>query len=308
MIRSALCNLIGGRINMTDAATLAKLGEWAERWHDELSDSELWKDLLNIYTIAVSAGQSEVILRHQVQRFLGARYDTQNLMPVDQVFLLITDPDIWDRTGTPTRVADLPSMGTYVKPTSEQIALVSSNAADTAKSVTLVGELAGVEMREVLTLNGTTPVLSANSYDIVYTLAKELTVGDVTVTGNTTAAALVTLLRDEYERKHLRLRLLETPVQALTLMVLGKRKPTPYRVASDAPAVRCLSHALEFLTHGDALDWLEQKSDAEKMWGKGLAFLEKAKEKEVFQSANIQQLVPYDGHGYGPELTGKGYL
>jgi hypothetical protein len=299
MILSELALRVGKKIGMTDATTLALIYEWADARHQMICTEELWKDLLSIYTLAVSASQSTVILPPQIDRPVAARYDDMNLLPVDQVFLFVTDPQVWDRTGRAARMAEQPSLGTRVQPTSEKLSLVSSNAADTAKTVSIVGELAGAEVRENLTLNGTTPVQSVQTYDLVYTLAKEATAGDVSVTGVTSLAALLTLRSDESARQHCRLRLLETPQQAITLMVLGKRKPPRLLRASDQPALRGIDGCLEAFVLADAYEWQRQTEDASDKRGEAMALLEQLKKTEIYHAANTQQLVPYDSDAPG---------
>lgn len=308
MILGDLADLIGGKVNMTDSATLALIKSWAARRHDMLCQHALWLDLLNLYTLSVSAAQSEVILRPQIAHVVGARYDMTNLMPVDQVFSFIADPSVWDRTGRATRMARLPSLGTYVKPTSEKINLVSASAGDTAKSVSIVGELGGEEMRETLTLNGTSTVVSANSYDVIYSIAKEQTAGMVTITGFTTAAVLGYIAAQETGRRYPRIRLLETPSQALTLVVLGKRRVPKLVANSDETAFDGLDLALEAFTLADTYEWLKQTEDAADKRNEGFAMLQQLKNTIAYQEAGQQQLVPGDVHGLDEgALDGKGY-
>lgn len=313
MILTDLAYRVGRKIGMTDATTLALIYEWADARHEMVCAGELWKDLLSIYTLAVSAAQSTVILPPQIDRLVAARYDTTNLLPVDQVFLFATDPGIWDRTGIAARMAELPAVGCRVMPTSERIALVSNNAADTTQTVSIVGELAGAEVRESLTLNGTSAIQSVNSYDLIYTLAKETTAGRVAVTGVTSLAALLTLQADETARPHCRLRLLEGTTDALTLMVLGKRKAHRLLLAADQPAIRGLEGCLEAFVLADAYEWQRQTEDAADKRAEAMALLEKLKNTEVFQAANVQQLVPYgdtpgENPGGGGGYLGKGYF
>jgi hypothetical protein len=308
MILGDLALIVANKVGMTDASTLALIKSWANRRHQMICDRSLWHDLLAIYTLSVSASQTEVILPAQITRYVAAKYDQNALMPVDQVFLMSTDPGIWDRTGNAMRVAELPASGTRLKPTSEKLALVSSNAADTAKTVTIVGELAGEEMSETLTLNGTTSVQSANSYDLIYTLSKQGTIGTVSVTGVTTAAALVTLQPTETERRHVRLRLFEAPLSAITLMVLGKRNAPALLNDSDQPAIRGVDGCLEAFVLADVYEWQRQGDDAAAKREEAMALLAQLQENEVYQAANLQQLVPYDAHDVTGSLTGKGYL
>ena len=296
---SDLAYRVGRKIGMTDSTTIALLYEWADARHQMICEDAPWKDLLSLYTHAVSASQSTLILRPQVDRIVGAKYDTTNLLPVDQVFLFLTDPGIWDRVGRAARITEQPSIGTRVLPTSEKVSLVSTSSADTTQKVSLVGELAGEEMRETLTLSGTSAVQSANSYDLLYICSKETTAGNVAVTGVTTAAALVTLRSDETSRQHCRLRFLETPQDAISVVILGKRRAPRLLQPSDTPAIRGIDRCLEAFLLADAYEWQRQTEDALDKRAEATALLAQLKTTEVFQAANIQQLVPYDSESPG---------
>lgn len=307
MILGDLALLVGNKVGMTDATTLALIKSWAARRHQMICDGALWKDLLGIYTLSVTAGQTEVILPAQIDRHVAAKYDQTNIMPVDQVFVFATDPGMWDRTGLPMRMAELPAVGARTMPATEKISLVSSNAADTATKITIVGQLAGEEITETLTLNGTTVVQSANSYDLLFTVSKQATAGNVTVKGVTSNTTLVTLQAAETERRHVRLRLLEAPQAAITLMILGKRKAPALTNDSDQPALRGIDPCLEAFVLADVYEWQRQGDDAAAKRQEAMALREQLQETECFHAANIQQLVPYDGHDSGYPLTGKGF-
>jgi len=107
-----------------------------------------------------------------------------------------TATDIWSRADS------VPTQQIWLAPTAARVhALVSSNAADT-QNVTIYGlktwDLA--ETSEVVTLNGTTPVNTANSYVIIHrmkftpTLAKPVLLGTVTATAATDGTITAVIL------------------------------------------------------------------------------------------------------------------
>lgn len=305
MIRKEIVDQVCTTIGLNDTTTRTKIGSFAARAHQMLCEAANWKDLLSLYTVAVSANQTEVILPAWADRFLAARYDHTHLLPVDQVFIYATDPQIWDRTGTPTRVAQLPSVATRATPAGGTITLVSSNAADSV-SVVIVGERSGEEVRESVTLSGTTPMVSANQYDHIYSLAKPTTAGTVTVSD--TGGTLLTLQADETERKHIRLRLLETPSQALTLVVLARRRVPPMTSDSMGAQVRGIDQAWEAFTLASAYEWMRQGDDADAATRKGVAFLDEARINETWRESTAQALVPSQGIGWpGEEMGGYGF-
>jgi len=309
MILGDLVTVVGQKIRLTDSTTAGLLRKWADARHRMICDMALWLDLLNLYTLSAPAAEPILTLPAQVDRVLAARTDSVNLMPVDQIFMFRDDPAAFDRTGTVLRFAQMPKVGTRTAPTSEKLSLISDNNSDTTQSVSIVGELAGAEKRETLTLNGTSAVQSVNSYDIVYSLTKQSTAGTVSVTGVTSAAALLTLLADETSRTHCRLRLLETPSATTTIIVLGKRLPTPLTNNSDEPAIRGLDRALEAFVMADALEWMGQNDDAKDKVQEAMALVAALKNVEVYQQAQQQVLIPFDGVGNPAEYwTGRDTL
>jgi hypothetical protein len=302
MIRKELVLRVGRKIGLTDATTLDLLASFAEQRYRMMCEQANWKDLLVLWSTTVPAGAAEVILPHQIGRWLAARYGHTNLLPIDQLVIFAQDPELFDRSGPPRRVAQLSSVGLRVQPTSERLTLVSSNSGDTAKTVSIVGELAGAEIRERITLSGTTPVQTAGSFDRVYQLTKELTAGTVTVSGFTSAATLGHLASDEQERQHIRLRLLETPTESIALTVLGKRTPPPMSGDADAPAIRGLDAAWEAFVMADAYEWMRQGDDAAAKIEEGVALLNELKASETWRETGGAALTPADGVGHAPDL------
>lgn len=301
MIKKEIIDQVCTKIGITDATTRTVIGGFAARTHAMICEAANWKDLLSLYTVSVAANTTEVILPAWAERFLAARYNHTNLLPVDQVFLFATDPEMFDRSGTPTRVAQLPSVATRTAPDGGTLTIVSSNAANTS-AVAIVGAKNGEEKRETVTLSGTTPMVTANQYDVLYSLAKQATAGTVTVSDAT--ATLVTLAADETDKKHIRLRLLETPSAAITLVVLAKRRVPPMTSDSMPAAVRGIDQAWEAFTLGEAWEWMRQGDDANAYVQKGIALLNDAKVNETWRETTAQALAPTDGPGNPAEIFG----
>jgi hypothetical protein len=113
-----------------------------------------------------------------------------------------------------------------------------------------MGEIRGSEVSETVTLNGHVAVQTVNEYDTPIMVAKDITKGDVTVTGETTGTVLVRLLANERERKHIRLWLQPTPV-ATECLILGKRKIQPLTSNEDTPILRSIQGILIAAAAGD---------------------------------------------------------
>lgn len=87
------------------------------------------------------------------------------------------------------------------------------------------------------------------------------------------------------------IRLMRTPTEAKTLLVLGKRKVLALS-GSDSTTIPGEDIALcEFLM-GDLYEWLRQLGKAEYFNQKGMALLAKMKEIETAQTAEIRRIIP----------------
>jgi hypothetical protein len=296
MILSEIVTYVCGKIGRTDEAFKTRVRNWAQLRRDMLWQQQQWKDALAIYTKAVTAGQSTVLMPAQVARVVACKQGSSGLLPVEQVFLLADNPQVWDQAGTPTEFSRLaPSGLAAALPTAgEMLNLVSSNAADVGKKVTVHGELAGEEITELVTLNGTNSVGTAAAFDQVRQLSKEATAGLVTVTGNTSGATLLRLTADQTEKRHARIGLHPVPGAALTLAVLAKLNPPPLKQDSDATGLPSLDTALLAFVLADALEGMRQYAKAGAKMEEGNAVLAAAKHNEVWQEHGGSRLLPAD--------------
>jgi hypothetical protein len=294
-----LATFIGGKIGMSDAATLAKIKGFALERYKQIYAAALWKDALSIYTLAVAADQSTVILPAHVAQFIGAKFDTERLIPVDQAFIFSSYPELWDNSGTPTHCSELAAIATKVMPLAagELVKVKSSAAGDVAPAkVTLHGEdVNGDPQQEQVTLTGAALAASVNSYAVLYGFSKAATVGTITLRNAADSATLQTLLPGDTQRLHRRLRLHTIPSVALTLMVLAKRHPGTFVNDTDATALPSLcDQALQAYVHGDALEFQRQYGKAQGKFAEAIALEKAAKDRETYQSAQTARFTPGD--------------
>lgn len=297
-----LATLVGGKVGLSDAASLTLWKAYAKQRYHALCAGALWKDLLTVYTFAVAANQNTIILPHQVAQFVGAKYDTTGLIPVDQAWIFASNPELWEQVGAVTHCSELAAIATKVMPLAagEALKLKSSNAGDVSL-VTIHGEdTNGDAQQEQIALNGLALVATVNSYAVVYGLSKAATVGTITVRNNADSATLLTLLPAETQRLHRRLRLHQVTGEALTLLVLGKRHPGPFSNDNDATGLPTpCDQALQAYVQGDALEKMRQYGKAQAKFAEALALEAKAKKDETYQAAQSKRLTPGDGMAEG---------
>ncbi len=294
-----LASFVGGKIGMTDAATLTKIKGFAKERYAAMYAGALWKDALSILTKAVAVNQSTIILPPHYAQFLAAKFDRTGLVPIDQSFLFASNPELWDSAGTPSHCSELHAIATATMPaTAGELVSVRSTTADTGV-ISLHGEDGnGEPQQEQMTLNGTNKVSSVNAYAVLYGVSKGTTTGTITLRDNVGAFGGVTfvqLLPTETQRLHRRIRLHSITGEALTLLVLAKRHAGPFTQDSEATNLPSLcDQALQAMVHGDALEWQRQYGKAQGKFAEGLALLAEAKKTEIYQAAQQQRITPGD--------------
>jgi hypothetical protein len=277
----------------TDIASVAACKGFIRRRYQMIYDGSLWKDSLVLSTVPASA--NILVMPQEVGLIVGVRWgDSTMLDPVEFSFLLRADPGAFERTGTPARVSPITPIGiSQAISSAERLSFVSNNSGDTALTVLIRGELAGVEQVEEITLNGLTTVNSTQSWDTVWTLSKEVTQGTITVSGMTSATTYLTLWSDETEKKYQRLRLFSSPTDTTqNLLVLAKRRFRNLTKDQDSPLISAIESALLAYGEADMLERARQYGKAQAKITEAGAMLAIAKDVAVYQQANVVQITP----------------
>ena len=120
-------------------------------------------------------------------------------------------------------------MSVATQPTSTSVVtIVSSSASDTtaAKALTIDGISSGVRTTESITPNGVTPVAGTTSFTKVLGVTKAADwVGTATLTTNSAAVTILSLLPTEYGRQYRQLELLRAPTAADVIEYVFYRVP-----------------------------------------------------------------------------------
>jgi hypothetical protein len=243
---------------------------------------------------------------------LGVRGTTNfRLFPADGVLFLDITPAIFEELGdsigystlTPVAVSTLP-------PATTALTLSSSSALDTGR-VFIRGEVisGGFELHEEINLNGTIPVTTTNSYDIPLTIAKDITVGDVTVSAG--ALSLELIPADQREVKHQRLWFLPVPDAsklteenpAFTCLVLAKRQIRPLQTDQDTPIITGAQQVLIHAAAADLFRKLEKPDQAQALQAKADGAMKSLVAKNTDQAASSPRFVPQcEPRAYWPGL------
>lgn len=303
-----MVDAVSMRIGDYSAPMQIEIREYIRRYYQDLWDSQLW--LESLVMARVPRDGSEVICPEYIDRVIAVRgnQDLDALMPADQSVFFGVSPAIFEETGSPINFSFLTSSSVAVLPVgTEQLEFVSTDDSDKS-DIFCRGEVGGVEVSEVVTLNGLIPVFSANLYDMPMTTAKQITSGDVTVTGRVSLTFLVRLLANERERKHIRLWLQPFPddtIDGTECLVLGKRRIHPLVTDEDTPLLRGIANVLINKTVADWFTRMGNDKGAASAATSAKDSLDVMLAREAKQTANQPRIIPFnDGIGFGSDGFG----
>lgn len=173
----------------------------------------------------------------RVGKFSNETQDT-HISPMDLASQLWSDPTPTE-TGTPYGFSFSGLSKVQRQPTSASVlACVSSDASDTTQKLLIRGVAGGVDVYEEVTLTGTTPVDSANTYSEIESIAKSTTTtGTVTVTSNTAAVTNISLAPQDIAIECPKIRFQLVPSAAETLRYWFFEKPRRMVSNYDIPLV-----------------------------------------------------------------------
>jgi hypothetical protein len=265
----------------------------------------------------VPYNSEQVIMPEYVDKIIGVRGTAKDpLLPMELPLWLNLVPSVFEDIGVPVSFTMQTSVAVSIlPPVSEQLILSSTSNEDTnvtgrdAGRVFIMGEIQGREVREEVQLNGFTPVLTANQYDVPITIAKGITAGDVTVSGATSGLILERIPAQRREMKHLRIWLLPNPngseappfgsADTWKCLVLAKRRIVPLVTEEDTPII---SSCQQVLIHGAAADCFRkagQVDQAREFEAKASAGFIALKTLHTDQAAHIPRFIPViEPHAY----------
>lgn len=290
-----MTDAVAARIRDYTVESRILIQEFLRRNYLELYDAQLWPE--SVIVMQVDRDGSEIILPEYVDRVLSVRSNPglPALPASEVVYYFQANPQIFEQSGSPVGFTPLASAGVAVlPPKNEELVFTSTDDGDVSQ-VYIMGETAGVEVSETITLNGTLPVISKYPYDTPITIAKSLTTGTVTVTGFVSQIFLVQLLPEERERKHIRVWLQPTPTDqdGQTCLLLGKRRIKPLVTDEATPILRGLGTTLINMTTADMFDQLGNPDAATSARAKAQQSIQTVVDRELKQTAYEPQIIPY---------------
>lgn len=311
----------GNSLSELTDAVCAKVGDWSldttilakqslRRNYVAVYNKHLWRESRVPATVA-SDGVNLVLPEYMDRAITVVPASNLGTFdPMDTEAFLSTYPQLLGQTtGTQFGFLTLAPVAVKVLPPGrEKLSIVSSSPNDKTP-VFVRGESAGAELTETVTLNGTTPVLTVNTYDVPLTIAKTAgTYGNVTIHGFTSTVLLQTLLAAEIEHKHVRLWLQPANTTGQNCFVLGKRRITPLVTDEDTPMLRDIENVLIEMSAADLFAKAGNAAAAQDCRAKAESALQTMIDLEVRQGAAAPRVIPtvesdYCGYGYDNWLS-----
>jgi hypothetical protein len=273
--------------------------EFLRRNYQSLYDLYLWPE--SLVMVRVPYATEQVVMPVYIDKVLGVRGTTNmRMFPADAGLFLDIAPSIFNETGEPMGYTTLTPVGvSTLPPTTTKLVLASTSVGDTGP-VAIRGEVlsTGQELEEVVYLNGTVPQYTGYSYDIPLTIAKDVTIGDLTVNAASDFTLLEVIPKNVREQKHQRLWFLPAPGEVpptqdgFTCLVLGKRAIRPLVNDQDTPIITGAQQVLIAAAAADLFRKLEKPELATAMMQKASSSTDVLKAKNLDQAASAPRFVP----------------
>jgi hypothetical protein len=270
--------------------------EFLRRNYQTFYDTMLWAESLVVVRMPFATEQ--VVMPPYIDKVLGIRgANDLRMFPADGGLILDIAPSAFDEIGDPVSYTTLTPVGVATLPATTTRLVVASTSVGDTSHVAIRGEIlsTGMEIEETLTLNGTVPQTSRYSYDVPITIAKDITIGDVTVNAERDYRSLVVIPSYVRELKHQRLWFLPAPNSdnaPFTCLVLGKRGIRPLLTDQDTPIITGAQQVLIAAAAGDLFRKLEKHDQANAMLQKAAGSTDVLKAKNTDQAASSPRFVP----------------
>lgn len=258
---------VGSNIIDTSAAMGTIIGRFANKRYFQILRAINWQNVYYDYTFNTVAGTQDYVMPDDFGKELVVR-DTTNgveLARVDYQYLITNYPDSIEDTGTVGRYTIYEDTVKEQPSSASTISITSSSASDTTQTIRIRGIVSGSETSEAVTLNGTTAVVSTNSYTRIKAISKSaVTVGRITATSNSGAVTLSVMAPKITESRYKLMKLHYVPASVITVSVPYITKPLPMVEDNDYPVLD-IADLIELGAEADAWRYKRQFAKAQQV-------------------------------------------
>jgi hypothetical protein len=257
----------GARVQDTSSAFATIIKAFVNQRYFKVLRAINWQNINYAYTFDTVASTQDYVLPDDFSKEVSAR-DTTNgteLSPVDFEELVRYYPDAVADAGTVERYVILEDTVKAQPTSASTISVVSSSASDTTQTILIRGISSGVETSESVTLTGTTPAVSTNSYTRVKAISKSaVTVGKITLTSNSSAVSIAVMAPKVKESRYKLIKLHYVPSSVITVSLPYITKPLPLTEDNDYPVLD-IADLIEIGAEADAWRYKRQNAKAQAM-------------------------------------------
>jgi len=226
---------IGRHIQDTSSGRNTRIKDSINRKYVEIADGFDWPDLWRVESAEVSTFSGEAYI------FMPRHVDLVKKIVVDsnKQIMWNSNPEMFfnrffDTLDTNANMFAYTSNGSSptkrVIITPETLNLVSSDAGDTSPVVEIWGLVSGEELNESVTLNGTAPVTTSNTFTRITRIGTNTGIGDssragnITITGTTSSTEYAVIPNYEFDSRYQSIRVKDGPSANDTLSIVYKKK------------------------------------------------------------------------------------
>jgi len=257
---------IGSDVQDTSTAFATIIGRYINRRYFQVLRSINWENIQPDYTFDTTVGTQRYVLPSDFRKEISCT-DTTNDTEISRFSLQELYSTYKDLTtsGTVERYA-ITEECVQNQPTSASVlAIVSSSASDTTPIVFIRGISGGVEVSESVTVTGTTPVNTTNSYTRIKAISKSAaSVGKITITSNSSAVTNAVIAPEELEGRYKIAILHYKPAEVITIAMPYIIQPLPLSNAYDIPVLD-MADLIEIGATADAFRYKKQFQKASVM-------------------------------------------
>lgn len=329
MTLAELARIVTSKVGHTDEESVAVCKDFLRQRYEMVWNEALWKESVGVFfetefatlppTNTASAPIfDEVLLNPAIDRPLALRYVSDSKSRVleasDLSATLFSDPGRFERIGDPVSFTITGSQASdHYRNGITLLEVFSDSVSDVGQEIRIAEDngITGFRKRETLVLNGTSSVLTTNTYANPTMISKGATAGRVTVQVPSSSRVtdidiarpkLVELEPHERERQHVKVKIQGQPREQFALITVGKRRFPGLREDLDSPTLSGVDNALIAYAQADMLERERQYGKAAMKVQEGGAMLDQLKRLETHQQATISRVVPATGPQYDYDL------
>ena len=253
-----------------------------------------WENINTNYTFNTISGTQSYVLPDDFGKPFIVRDATNNneISELDYQALISQNISVISSSGLPTQYSIIEDRVQNQPSSSSTLSIVSDSPSDTTQTVLVRGISASLEVYESVSLNGTSAVITTNSYTRIISISKSaVTSGKVTATSNSGAVTVIAIppvITTPFFKK---ITFNYIPSSVVTISIPYYIKPSPLVDDNDYPIID-ISDGIELGAIADTWRYKRQFAKASVFEGQFAQFLNDYIWDKENKPNQIQQFIP----------------